>query len=187
MPKQNRRRRASINYQPRRRRVHAASSPAANANVERPRFKLRFRLASDPRYILARSARLNQNSLHQQGPLGCSIPLYAAKYNKARHLTTAMGIYKRQLPCYIVAMMARLVREGKDPAYSEALTVSHLCHNHACVLSEHLVLEPMAVNNDRNRCRALKCDRCGHVMYSCTHNPKCLLVPQSADCARCMV
>ena len=50
--------------------------------------------------------------------------------------------------------------------HDDSYTVSHLCHNNACMNPDHHVLEPLDVNKGRNGCPAGQ---------HCHHQKKCLM------------
>nr|CAC24704.1 putative endonuclease [Naegleria sp. NG874] len=49
-------------------------------------------------------------------------------------------------------------------------TVSHRCHNEHCLNPDHLVVEPLQVNQSRNTCTGV-----------CLHRPKCIRDGNQAD------
>jgi hypothetical protein len=56
--------------------------------------------------------------------------------------------------------------------FNDTLTVSHLCHNEVCVKREHVCLETLKSNKDRNNCSG---------PAHCEHNPQCLTRGNSYD------
>ena len=68
---------------------------------------------------------------------------------------------------HIIAMMKKRHDSGLPLVWEKDLTVSHLCHNPACIEASHLHLEAMSVNNARNKCAMAK--NC-----TCNQMPKCI-------------
>lgn len=76
----------------------------------------------------------------------------------------------------------RLEQAKKNPKHQ----VSHLCGNSKCIKRSHLCFESPTDNNSRKNCRrGYKCAKCGHVMMTCTHEPKCTHFGDGT-CAKCL-
>jgi hypothetical protein len=57
----------------------------------------------------------------------------------------------------------------KPPVLEESMSLSHLCHQKACINAEHLSQEPLATNIQRNNC--IENGHCfGHTIY-----PNCII------------
>ncbi len=57
---------------------------------------------------------------------------------------------KKRYPAYQVSYKAEQSEVVNIP---NGYNISHLCHNTMCINKDHLSLEPIAVNNERKKCK----------------------------------
>ena len=76
-------------------------------------------------------------------------PRQSVQYRKYRGQRTPLP--KKSLDAHILAMIVHRLQDGLGP-WVRGDTVSHLCHLPRCIRPEHLRIESMPVNNERNIC-----------------------------------
>jgi hypothetical protein len=101
-----------------------------------------------------------------------------------KNSTIAAGLTGRSSQtAFLLHVVAFLAHTGHAPVYS----CSHLCDNTKCFNPDHLVDESLEDNNGRKGCWGdVYCPEHGHVIVSfCTHIPKCIRAPLTAEHVRC--
>jgi hypothetical protein len=88
-----------------------------------------------------------QGCLSRQDSTRGPKPRQSVQYRHANHTR----LFKKSLDSHILAMIIKRKANLEGP-WPDGYTVSHLCHERRCVNPDHLELETMHINNERNKC-----------------------------------
>jgi len=112
-----------------------------------------------------------QGCLSRQDSTRGPKPRQSVQYRRHEHQPR---LSKKSLDSHILAMIVKRKANLEGP-WPDGYTVSHLCHERRCVRPDHLEIETMQINNERNNCVYRGRCESRHIGF-----PPCLL-PQTAS------
>jgi hypothetical protein len=107
--------------------------------------------------------------------LGCRLATHLALHDATKkYRSLPLGRRHMKIDMHIAAYMI----ENQELKPTNAMQVSHLCHQGGCYLNAHLVCETQQQNLDRYKCQGwahIMCPGCNLLFNPCQHQPQCVL------------